>query len=908
MRRFLNYKLLLLLTLINIKGSFAQQTDSFLPQTIIFKVKQEYRNQCFQKELKNERFNQLIKELGVRELSKIFPNKQSGKIVYDSKQVDLSLIYQFTYNSSFEEEEVIRKLNQLKLFDYVERYVLPQLTYAPNDTAIGNQYFLNLINAFNAWDIQKGDTNIVVGITDTGWDPSHPDLLGNVKKNYADPINGIDDDNDGYIDNFMGWDLGMDDNDALFESTAHGVYVTGLAAAVTDNITGVASVGFKTKFLPIKISNSAGILTKAYQGIVYAADHGCFVINCSWGSFFPGQFQKDVINYAVIDKGCLVVAAVGNNDNDTLFYPAAYDGVLSVAASEQSDFKKNNSNYGYYVDISAPGEAMFTTGSAGSFGLNGGTSMAAPVVSGGAALVKAQFPSYTNQQIAALLRTTADDLNSLNPLYIDKLGKGRLDLFDALTTINPQFLDLTSTTLKDKNDNLFEQGDTINIVGLFTNYLAGISGVSVTLTSSSPYLNIFNGVINLPNLNMLDTVSNFNNPFLIEILSGAGLNESVLIKVTITNGSYINNEYLTLTLNQDYLNLTENQVSTSITSIGKLGFNDLNNAIGLGFTYKGEQLLYEAGFMIGDSPVRVSDVVRGVSSQDQDFLATSTVQYNPPFISALDLIGVFNDNSAPTPINLSIEHHAYAFPTTPDDKYIILVYDIENTSGTTLNNLYVGIFADWDINNPSVNKANADIALKMGYVYSLAADTMYGAIKLLSNTTFFNYSIDMDGSGGVDVSTGGFDEVEKYTTLSSNRLSAGGMLGADVGHVVSTGGFSLTPNQHKIIAFAIIAGDSLFDIQNSATAAQLKYDSDLLSINKESISKKELLIYPNPTTGVFDVIINQQIKTIEIKNILGEQIYSTKESKIDLSIYSKGVYIVEVTTSKGFFKEKLVLK
>ncbi|MCO6500471.1 MAG: S8 family peptidase [Vicingus serpentipes] len=885
---------------------FAQPTDTFLPKTIIFKVKEAYRSQCFREEIKNEKLNQLFIELGLNELSKIFPNKQQAKIVTPPNHVDLSLIYQFKYTNPIEEEEVIWKLNQLKLFEYVERYVIPQLAYTPNDTAIASQYFLNLINAFNAWDIQKGDTNIVVGVTDTGWDPTHPDLLGNVKINYLDPINGADDDNDGYIDNYMGWDLGMNDNDALFESTAHGVYVTGLAAAVTDNTTGVASPGFKTKFLPIKISNSAGFLTHAYQGVVYAADHGCFVINCSWGSYTPGQFQKDIIDYATINKGCLVIGAVGNDDGENVFYPAGYDGVLSVAASEQSDLKKNNSNYGYYVNISAPGEAMYTTGPAGSFGLNGGTSMAAPVVAGGAALVKAQFPSYNNQQIAALLQTTADDLNALNPTYIDKLGKGRLDLFDALTVVNPQFLELTSSTLKDKNNNLFSEGDTINVVGLFTNYLTAISGVSVTLTSSSPFLNIIDGITNLPNLNVLDTVSNFNDPFLIEVLNGAGLNETVLIKVTITNGSYSNTEYFTIILNQNYINLAENQVATSITSVGKTGYNDVNNTIGLGFTYKGEQLLYEAGLMVGDASSRVSDVVRGASIQDQDFLATSTIQYNPPFISALDLVGIFDDNLSSSPIGISIKQHAYAFSNAPDDKYVIVMYDIENTSGITLNNLYAGIFADWDIDNPNMNKAGVDVASKMGYVHSVANDTIYAAIKLLSSNGFFNYSLDMDGSGGVDVSTGGFTTAEKYTTLSSNRASAGGVLGSDVGHVVSTGSFNLIPGQHEVVAFAIIAGDSLLDIQNSATAAQLKYDGNPLAIDEKLKSKEELFIYPNPTNGIFYINTQQKIQEVMVKNLLGEVILSTTLPEVNLSNYAKGVYLVEVTTETAHLKQKLI--
>ena len=657
---------------------FAQHVDAYLPQTIIFKVKEKYRNQCSENKINNIRFNQLFNDIEGDKLRKIFPHKSKEKFIQPSEFVDLSLIYQLHYNVAFSEEEVIRRLSKLKIFEYVERYIIPHLTYTPNDISISNQYYLGLINAFNAWNITKGDTNIVIGITDTGWEPTHSDLIGNVKINYADPINGTDDDGDGYVDNYMGWDLGMNDNDALYESTAHGVYVTGLAAAVTDNINGVAGVGFDTKFLPIKISNSAGVLTHAYQGIVYAADHGCFVINCSWGSFTPGQFQKDIIDYAIINKGSVVVAAVGNNNSDTAFYPAAYEGVLSVAATEQSDLKKNNSNYGYYIDVSAPGEAMYTTAPSGTYATNGGTSMAAPVVAGGAALLKAQFPSYTNQQIIALLKATADDLNPLNPAYTDKLGKGRLNLVNALTAVNPQFLDLTSTSLTDYNNNLFEEGDTVQIVGLYSNYLATVNGATVTLTTTSPYINIIDGTTSLPTLNTLDTVSNYSDPFFIEILNGSGVNEAVVIKATISAGGFTNNEYISFVLNQDYIDLAENKVSTSITSKGKIGYNDVNNSVGLGFSYQGEELLYEAGLMIGDNSTRVSDIVRGIAAQKQDFLSAINVQENYTSISELDLMGAFSDVSSVNPLSIYVRHYAYAFKNPPDDKYVIVVYDIEN--------------------------------------------------------------------------------------------------------------------------------------------------------------------------------------------------------------------------------------
>lgn len=894
---------LLLLLVINVQILTAQHQVEILSNTIVFKVKDAFRVRCDANNIEHDGFNQLAVELGVDKLQKVFPNKQKE----DRKGfIDLSLIYELHYTNSISEQAAISKLQHLKMFTYVETHIVPQVTYTPSDTVAVIQYHLNLINAYNAWNINKGDTNIVIGITDTGWEPTHPDLAGNLQINYADPTNGLDDDNDGYIDNNAGWDLGENDNDATFQSTSHGVTVVGLAAAVTDNITGVAGVGFNTRFLPVKISNAAGALTRAYDGIVYAADHGCFIINCSWGSYGASSLGQDIINYAQINKGALVVAAVGNDNTEDKFYPAAYDGVLSVGATEQNDLKTSISNHGYYVDISAPGEAMWTTGANGTYRINGGTSMAAPVVAGGAAIVKAQFPTYTNQQVAALLKATADDLNVLNPTYVDKLGYGRLDFFDALSAVNPQFIELTTTTLTDNNNQVFIAGDTIEVNGLFTNYLSAIAGLSVTLSTTSPYINIVDGVTNLPNLNTLDTASNYSDVFKLEVLSGANLNEEITVKAVITNGTYTNNEYFTFSINQDYINLAENKVATTITSKGKIGFNDVNNSVGLGFAYNGNQLLYEAGLLIGDASTRVADAVRGVLGQDWDFGTVVNVQTNPPFISALDIEGTINDGGLSAPMGIMVNHKAFAFTNSPDDKYVIVTYEIVNMSNVTLTNLYAGIFADWDIVSPNTNKAGVDVANKMGYVYVLATDSVYAAIKLLSSNGFVNYALDLDGSDVINPNSAGFTTDEKYTALSTNRTAAGGINGADVAHVVSGGSFSLAPGQAETVSFAIIAGDSLLDIQASAAAAQVQFNNNPISVAEVNYSAT-ITIYPNPTQGILKVKSTQKVKQVTIKNMLGETISSSQLTNLDISNYANGIYFVEVLTETELLKQKVLL-
>ena len=140
-------------------------------------------------------------------------------------------------------------------------------------------------------------------------------MVANYAYNYNDPVNGIDDDNDGYIDNFLGWDVADNDNDAGFGSSGHGINVGGLISAATDNVTGLSGAGFKTKLMPVKIDQSStGQLTAAYKGIVYAADHGAFIINNSWGGTVYRQYEQEIINYAAVNRGCLLYTSPSPRD------------------------------------------------------------------------------------------------------------------------------------------------------------------------------------------------------------------------------------------------------------------------------------------------------------------------------------------------------------------------------------------------------------------------------------------------------------------------------------------------------------------------------------------------------------------------------------------------------------------
>ncbi|MDD2413388.1 MAG: S8 family serine peptidase, partial [Bacteroidales bacterium] len=230
-----------------------------IDNTLILKIKEEYRFHSAGNNIENARFQMIAHELGVVSLKKIFPFAkalQEKKNQWGETLVDLSLIYELKYDSPVSLRKAQSMISNIGIFEYVDFKHFYKPMNVPNDPNNGSQYHLNTIRAYDAWDISKGDSSVVIAIIDTGMDFNHLDLKDNVAYNYADVIDGIDNDNDGYIDNFRGWDFGTDDNNPQIVYGGHGVFVAGLAAAHTDNGIGISGVGYNSRFLPIKIANA----------------------------------------------------------------------------------------------------------------------------------------------------------------------------------------------------------------------------------------------------------------------------------------------------------------------------------------------------------------------------------------------------------------------------------------------------------------------------------------------------------------------------------------------------------------------------------------------------------------------------------------------------------------------------
>lgn len=366
-------------------------------------------------------------------------------------------------------EDFVKELAGFKIVNYAEKVPLDKKCLTPNDPSFGSQWGLNIIGATTAWNYFSAGSNIVIAIVDDAVERTHSDLSPNLWVNTADPAGGGDNDGNGYVDDINGWDVGSNDNNPNPPSSSydHGTHVAGISSARSNNSTGVASIGFSCKLMCIKATTTPTAITNGYDGIVYAAANGADVINMSWGGPGFSTTAQNVCTYAW-NEGCILVAAAGNDDVSSQFYPAAYNNVISVAATNSSDQKASFSNYGAWIDISAPGNNIYSTTVGNTYGNKSGTSMASPMVAGLVGLMWSLNPGMTKTDLINCLLTTADNISAMNPSYPGQLGSGRIDAAAAMACV--------STTLNNPP-----------VADFVANYTTITAGGSVTFTDLSTY-------------------------------------------------------------------------------------------------------------------------------------------------------------------------------------------------------------------------------------------------------------------------------------------------------------------------------------------------------------------------------------------------------------------------------------
>ena len=312
---------------------------------------------------------------------------------------------------------------------------------APNDPLYEEQWAHYRMNVAAGWQINRGNPDLAVAVIDSGYDLGHDDLSGEslwVNDAERNGLPGVDDDRNGFVDDYHGWDW-IENDDTANDPYGHGTHVGGVIAASTDNRIGIAGLGLDLKILPLRVldEQGSGQISDLIDALYYAHMKGIRVANLS----LVLQFESSMLEVAVREAhagGMVIIAASGNNATG-VYWPAKFEEAIAVAATDMDDQRGLFSNYGPEIDVGAPGVDILSTYRDSAYSRLNGTSMATAQVSALAGLVLSLRPDLPTEQVRDLIRNSAVDVNrALYPGVDDFLGHGRIDYLAALSMASQQ--------------------------------------------------------------------------------------------------------------------------------------------------------------------------------------------------------------------------------------------------------------------------------------------------------------------------------------------------------------------------------------------------------------------------------------------------------------------------------------
>lgn len=949
-------KQVILFTLVLVSVFYAQNeiikkgNTYVLSNTVIIKVKPEYSSNAG---LIEKYLRENIKGIQIREASKYF---KETSVSLNKGEENLNRILSITFEGTDDPTKISQKISQLKNIEWAEpKYVRKVVGNLPDDPQYSQQINLYRINAADAWNITHGDTAVIIGIVDTGVDWTHPDLSANIFTN-----NNYD---SNFPNDTHGWDFGglsgTPDNDPHEDASKywygyHGTHVAGIASAVTNNSTGIASIGYNCSILPVKVSrddrrdgDGHPYVVYGFEGIKYAADKGAKVINCSWGGYSSSYFEQEIINYATA-KGALVIAAAGNENSNELFYPASYNNVFSVGWLNTVDDTRayyaydSGGNYNLMIDVMAPGTNIYSCWPEVS-GINyrsaSGSSMSAPLVSGLAGLVFTKFPDYSPLQVAERIRVTSDDVYYANLTDSVKymLGRGRINAARALSESNPISIRATDVNfIEEGNGNgLLESNESAQIQIKFTNVLSSFSGGKISIESKDPAVAISDSVFIVGNLNTLEEIVTGQNVFKFTVVPNGPTNHTVNFLIRFSGGTYSDYQWISTRINPTYTNHDNNNISLTVTSKGNVGFNDYpNNTEGIGLKYKDQSnVLFEGAFMYGTSADKLMDAARIDILQSSDFKTLMPVKLNNIESESEQFSrSIFNDDGAgPSKLGIKTSMFTYSFASPPDQNYLILRSRLQNTTQESISNLYAGYYFDFDIpadsNGFVDDMVDYDDIENFGYAYDLDGlpqQTYIGA-ALISNGSGGFYAVNQDSSNSIVSPNGpnGFTDFEKWYSISNGikKTKAGP---SDISYIISGGPYNINAGDSIDVAFAIACGEDLLTVKSAIIQSRKKWLAGLTDINNyESEIPEEYVLnqnFPNPfnpETTISYKLPKAGNVVLKIYDLLGREIktlvnefqeagnHKTILNMRHLS-FSSGVYFY-VLRSGGFIASKKMI-
>ena len=387
----------------------------------------------------------------------------------------------------------------------------------PNDPLFSSQWHHQNLGAAIAWGVAKSDTSVLSMVLDDGLDLGHPDVAANLWINTPEDINGngrfdtlwypdgdldgVDQDGNGYFDDVVGYDFYAGDPIPQAEGGAdHGTHCWGIINAVTNNAVGVAGATWNSRSFGVRVNLS---IAACIQAMNYGIDKGVWAFSMS----FVGPFNQSHANacQAAWDYGAVLFGGAGNDYQRTQRYPASYPGVENVAASGTSDHKADFSDWGPWIDVTAPGVGIYSTvPRPASYATSDGTSMACPLAAGVACWIKSWNPALSNQEVLDIMHAACDTMpDSL--FRIGELGAGRVSMANVVLPLYWCDLKLQSWRFNDaagNNNGRPDPGETVALIVTYYNTLGfrTATGVSATLTCSDTNVQITKNTAGFPDI------------------------------------------------------------------------------------------------------------------------------------------------------------------------------------------------------------------------------------------------------------------------------------------------------------------------------------------------------------------------------------------------------------------------
>ncbi len=793
----------------------------------------------------------------------------------------------------------------------------------PNDPLASFQWHLATVNAFAAWDEAPAASDVVVAILDNGVDIDHPDLQSIIWTNPSEVggQSGYDDDSNGFEDDIYGWDAyeqdGNPDAPSDVDSPGHGTHCSGIAAAIHDNGVGVVGLGRGAKIMAVRIGSGRQIYNTV-EGLVYAAVNGADVISMSFAGPSESSLERDIIDYAV-SQGAVVVAAAGNEGSTNLTYPAAYPNVIAVAATDLDNDIASFSNRSWWVQAAAPGVDIFSTYING-YGYSTGTSMATPLVAGLVAMLKGSDPSMNQAEVLARIQQGARPIANAHSL---NTPVGVIDAWRSVLPDRP-VVAFNGLYVDDSDDGRLSGGETADVVFNMELLGAGAENLSLRLFPIYPYDWEYD--ISGEYTSTGQSVGEFDATFSVNVYDNYPTQTDHPAVLIVDADGWEDTLSVRIPVDLPYVTVRGGDLIASVSDYGAIGYKDYvsnevqSDGVGLAGDFIGQ--LYHGSFIITNQ-VNVSDNAYGSGGgNSHDFEVKSGMHWAP--VAGPDgretWQCTYSDQQSNSPVDVEVRQTVTAYEDGGNIVYVD--YAVKRRIGSP-DDMFVGVFCDWDILNLMTNTVRYNSALRLSYMRGSGYNgmTRYAGVVALGNKN-------ISGVRAINNATYDYSDSEKIDYMSNGTHQAATTQESDWSHIIAVELDNVGSTSYQTASFAIVSAETeqaLLDFAAEALATHGSPDAPPPAQNGGLPARFELSrAWPNPFNASSRISLSLNMSSdiaLTVYDVLGRSVATLYSGTLSAGSHdftwnglsgsghpvAAGVYIIEARTENLHARQKVVL-